>query len=295
MADFLLLTFLISITTAIWPVGRWGIKGEGSGAVMGFWTSLTAGLTGLAIVLARGIPVASGEVLAAGSLMGVAYAAGFCIIMMRCLKTGPAGPTATVNSVTMVSGVLYNWLWLNPQRPTPLLAMGVAGVCASLVLIGMSKSQGTGQTTRITPAWLRLLMLGGAFAALSYAAQTHNAMRHPHAADLVLFVTAAFLTSGVILLPLVVRAGGFRRRPELVAGIAIGLVNVTAIPIRMSIMPRLGPEVVLPVAIATPIVLVLLIGRIFYGERLNGRGLAGCAIAVIAIAALGYAAGTKPQ
>jgi len=79
----------------------------------------------------------------------------------------------------------------------------------------------------------------------------------------------------------------------LVAGIAIGLVNVTAIPIRMSIMPRLGPEVVLPVAIATPIVLVLLIGRVFYGERLNGRAWAGCAIAVAAIAALGYAAGMK--
>jgi len=83
MADFLLLTFLISITTAIWPVGRWGTKGDGSGAVMGLWTSLTAGLTGLAIVLVRRIPLASGEVLAAGSLMGVAYAAGFCIVMMH--------------------------------------------------------------------------------------------------------------------------------------------------------------------------------------------------------------------
>jgi len=295
MADFLLLAFLIMITAAIWPVGRWGTKGDGSGAVMGFWTSLTAGLGGLAFVMVRRVPVQLPEVLAAGSLMGVAYAAGFCIVMMHCLKTGPAGPTATVNSVTMVSGVLYNWLWLSPQRPTPLLTAGVAGVCASLGLIGMSKSYGAGKTVRITPAWLRLLMLGGAFAALSYAAQTHNAMRHPGADNGVLFVTAAFVTSALILLPLMLRSRGFRRRPELIAGIAIGVVNLTAIPIRMAIMPRLGPEVVLPVAIATPIVLVLLIGRIFYGERLNGRALAGCAIAVAAIAALGYAAGTKPR
>ena len=46
----------------------------------------------------------------------VAYSVGFYILIMRCLKTGPAGPTITVNNSAMICGVLFGIFFLEPSR-----------------------------------------------------------------------------------------------------------------------------------------------------------------------------------
>jgi len=46
--------------------------------------------------------------------------------------------------------------------------------------------------------------------------------------------------------------------------------------------------VVLPVTVATLILLVLIIGRVFYRERLSAAAWIGCVLGALAVAALAY-------
>jgi len=50
----------------------------------------------------------------------------------------------------------------------------------------------------------------------------------------------------------------------------------------------LGAEIVLPVTVATPILLVLIIGRVFYKEHLSAAAWGGCVLGALAVAALAY-------
>jgi drug/metabolite transporter (DMT)-like permease len=51
-------------------------------------------------------------------------------------------------------------------------------------------------------------------------------------------------------------------------------------------------EVALPVTVAMPILLVLLIGRVFYRERLTPAAWAACLIGALAVAALAVGRGS---
>ena len=43
MIGWLLLLLIVVAATAIWPVGRWALSGDGKASVMGFYVSVVAG------------------------------------------------------------------------------------------------------------------------------------------------------------------------------------------------------------------------------------------------------------
>jgi len=115
VSGWLLLILAVIGSTILWPVGRWGLQGDGRATVMGFWISLTMGTVSLIGWLTRGgLHVPRGVCMAA-ALLGIAYAIGFCMLIMQCLKIGPAGPTVTINNLAMVCGVLYDVMYLRPM------------------------------------------------------------------------------------------------------------------------------------------------------------------------------------
>jgi multidrug transporter EmrE-like cation transporter len=65
-------------------------------------------------------------------------------------------------------------------------------------------------------------------------------------------------------------------------------VNAATLPLTLLTIRELGAEVALPVTVATPIVLVLAIGRILYRERLSAAAWIGCVLGALAVAALAY-------
>jgi drug/metabolite transporter (DMT)-like permease len=289
ITSWLLLLLLLAMGISIWPVGRWG-TGGGSAAAMGFWISLTTGLASALVLAGRGLPPAWMGLLVPGLLMGFAYAVGFCLLIMHALKIGPAGPTVTINNVALVAGVLYNWFWLRPQRPTAALLAGIIGVCGALLLIGLNRSGVRGDGRAMSRRWALLVIPGGLLSALSFMMQTYAGIRHPGAESGLVFATIVFLFSAVILLPVVLREERktWSWRPVM-AGVVIGVVNATGTPIGMTIMGSVGPEVFFPVTVAMPIIVMLIVGHFFYAERLDRRTTAGCVLAAASVALLAYA------
>jgi len=286
--SWLLLLVIVLLGTSVWPLGRWALKADGEPIVVGFWVSLTvAAACAVGTALTgdwRGAP--AGVWVAAG-LMSVAYAVGFWICVMRALQIGPAGPTATVNNMAMAAGVLYGLLFLTPGRATSLTWCGLAGVCAALVLLGLGKPAENGVQRAAGARWARLVAIGGAFSCLSFVIQAYVGTLYP--AHKFGFGVAAHSLSALVLLPAMLRRPErFRLRHERLGGIVLGAANAAIMPLTMLAIHRLGAEVVLPVAVATPTLLVLAIGRVFYRERLSTAVWIGCVLGALAVAALAY-------
>jgi len=291
--SWLLLFIMVLLGTSIWPLGRWALKADGEPIVVGFWVSLTVAVAcavGTALTGDwRGAPAG---VWVAGAALSVAYAVGFWICVMRALQVGPAGPTATVNNMAMAAGVLYGLLFLTPGRGTTLTWCGLSGVCVALVLLGLGKPAENGVHRAAGARWARLVAVGGAFSGLSFVIQAHVGTLYP-AHKFVFGVAAYSLAALLLLIPMLRRPELFRLRHERLGGLVLGAVNAVSLPLTLVTIRGLGAEVVLPVAVATPILLVLIIGRVFYKERLSTAAWIGCLLGALAVAALAYGSGRQ--
>ena len=278
------------IATAIWPVAKWTLKDDGSPRVMGFWLSLTAATVSAVSLLVRGGTFATTGVWIAGAVMSVAYAVGFIILIMRCLQIGPAGPTVTVNNSMMVCGVLYGVVWLDPHLPDPWILCGAIGVVVGLAFVGLGNRTGGESQERAGAEWARLIALGGALSGVSFMSQSYVGLRHPGMDSGLLFSVAGFgLSAAILLLTLVRESREFvRRRRELAGGILLGIGNGIGLPLTTAAFEHLGAEIVLPVTVASPMVLVTLIGAIAYREKLTRLMWLGCILAAFSIAAIAY-------
>jgi drug/metabolite transporter (DMT)-like permease len=286
--DWLLLVLIVLIATAIWPLGRWAMRDTGDPEVVGFWASLT-----IALLCATGT-VATGDwrgapagVWLAAAAMSVAYAIGFWICIMRALQIGPAGPTATINNMAMVAGVLYGVLILTPGRATAWTWAGLAGVGTALLTLGFGTPAADGVSRRTGTRWVQLVAAGGAFSCLSFVIQAHVGTLYP--AHKYVFGVVGFGLSALLLLPAMLRRPErFRFRHERLGGIVLGAVNAATLPLTLLTIRQLGAEVVFPVTVATPILLVLVIGRVFYQEHLSTAAWTACILGALAVAALAY-------
>lgn len=286
---WLLLLVLVALGVSIWPLGRWGTATGGSAAAMGFWISLSSAVFGgIAMLLLGAVPRVDG-VLGAAVAFGIAYSIGFCVLIMHALKIGPAGPTVAINNIALVAGVLYNWFWLNPQRPTALLVLGLAGVCGALILMGLGANAGATEKRPLNAPWLRAVIPGGAFSALSFASQAHVGMRHPGMQNGLIYLTLGMAFSALILAAILWRRREFGACRERLAGLGIAVVMILAMPLGMAIMRGVGPAIYFPGTVAMPIVVMVFVGHVAYREHLNRHTLAGCLLAAGSVALLAYA------
>jgi len=286
--SWFLLIIIVLAATAIWPLGRWAMKDKGEPGIVGFWVSLTVALLcGAGTAVSgdwRGAPTG---VYVAGAVFGVVYAVGFWICTMRALQIGPAGPTATINNMAMTAGVLYGLLVLTPGRATGWTWAGLAGVCVALLLLGLGKPATDGVHRATGARWVRLIAIGGGFSCISFMVSAHVGTLYP--AQKYIFGAAAFGTAAVLLLPPMLRnRSRFAQRQERTGGIALGVVNSAILPLSLVTIQQLGAEIVLPVTVAMPVLLVLIIGRIYYKEHLSVPAWIGCCIGTLAVAALAF-------
>jgi drug/metabolite transporter (DMT)-like permease len=284
---WILLIMIVLAATAIWPVGRWTLKDNAQPGVVGFWVALTAAVvSAIAVAFSGESYGAPAGVWVAAGLMSVAYAVGFWICIMRALQIGPAGPTVTINNMAMVAGVLYGMLVLAPGRGTAWTWGGLAGICVALVLLGLSKQAENGVHRSMGARWARLVAIGGAFSCLSFVIQAHVGTRYP--AYKYVFSVASYGLAALLLLPALLRQPALFRRRECLGGVVLGVVNAASMALTLVTIRLLGAEVVFPVAVATPILLMLIIGRVFCKERLSATAWTACVLGALSVAALAY-------
>ena len=290
MIGWLLLLVVVAISTSIWPVAKWALAGEAAPRVMGFWLSLTTAVASAVMLLLAGGSFASGPIWWTGAVMGVAYSVGFILLILRCLQIGPTGPTVTINNASMICGVLYGLLWLQPHAPNRWVFGGAVGVLVAMVMVGSGKTSVAGHRT--SPRWKWLVLGGGLLSGLSFMTQTYMGLRHPGFQASLLYCAVGYAVSALILLGASVRSRlALWRRRELVGGVILGLGYAALLPLTLRCFHYFSSEIVLPVTVASPMVLTLVIGAVAYRERLTRWVWAGCLLAAASVAIMAWGSG----
>ena len=110
-----LIGIAVVCATLIWPINRWVMHNSGRSEAYGFWLSLSAAFVSgcAALILAQSLrqPI----VWATGAMMGFAFASGYCLVVMYCLRIGPVGPTVAINNMGLVWPIVLGALCVKPH------------------------------------------------------------------------------------------------------------------------------------------------------------------------------------
>ncbi len=275
--------------TGCWVFGRWAMRPDGRADVFGFWISLLGAIGAGLLNALMGKPFDVWPVWGAGVAFGVAYSIGFCILIMGALRVGPVGPTTTINNMAMVCGILFTILYLQPHMPNSIVVAGIVGVVAAIIMFGVAGS-GAESGSSANREWAAMVIPGGLLSGVSFVSQAYAGTLYPNSVCLYSFV--GFGVSAVILLVItsIKRVSLFRRR-EMIAGISVGAWMSLTVPMSIYVISMVGAEIALPIMVATPTVLVLLLGHFVFGERLQKMTVAACALGTLSVALLSYGSG----
>lgn len=285
----LLLTISVVCSTLIWPVSRWITHKHGRPEVYGFWACTSAAVFSACGAMMTEQPLLEMNVVGIGVIVGFASAIGFWGVVMYCLKIGPIGPTVAMNNMGLIWPVVLGCLWLVPHPVNTIMISGIVLVCLALVFMGFgNKGSASGkqvQTHNMTCRWFLWALTGWLLCGVSLTAQL-SASIYAHDSPVGVVFWLNSVSAAILLLRNLGCRGIWSVGQEMIAGVAIG-ANITAVGTILQITLRhVGPEIVFPITMATPVMFTLLLGRILYGEHLTAKQWIGCSLGIAGIVAL---------
>jgi drug/metabolite transporter (DMT)-like permease len=283
---WLYMFLVVAASTILWMVSRWAMQDDGDSKVQGFWIALVGTFLLGIILYVQNISILNYPIIVSGFITAISASIGFLWIMMYCLKIGPAGLTLTINNAAMVFGILFSFIILDPHFPGLISIAGILFTLIGLIMIGISNSSDDIHKG-FSKRWLKLVMIGGGLSGVSYCNQTYIGTCHPGISSLLVFIFWVNIFSVSILS---IIAGYFKlklfRRREMIGGFVIGVLTNVALFFTIFSMKFLGSEIVLPVSIASPMVIMLLIGHFIYHEHLRPLSWLGAGITIISLVLL---------
>jgi drug/metabolite transporter (DMT)-like permease len=260
------------------------MRENGDPNVQGFWLTIVGIITHGVILLIWGRSILITPIIISSLIVGFANAIGFLSIIMYCLKIGPSGLTTTVNNSSLVFGVIYSVVFLNPHIPNIPVIIGIFGSITGLILIGISSLNENNNINGISKRWVKLVMIGGVFSGISFINQVYIGTCHPGIHPLIVFIFWMSLFTMIILSILIFYTKAkILSKKEIIGGLSIGFLANISLFFTIFSLNYIGAEVILPVTVATPMVLMLFLGHYLYGEHLNIKALTGAGIAIFSV------------
>jgi drug/metabolite transporter (DMT)-like permease len=214
--SFVPLTVAVLGATFIWPVNRWVMHHQGRAPVYSFWTSVTAAITSAMLALLTGQSFDQPVVWTVGAIIGLAYALGYCLIVMYCLKIGPTAPTVAINNMGLVWPIVVSAFWPKQRSFNGITILGLILVCFSLILWGQ-------QTPKVSIRWARWAFFAWILAGISMTGQF---IGNVYASDSPFVLTCIYTATAAIILALPALCEVKKRFEirEMVAGVVNGIM-----------------------------------------------------------------------
>ena len=283
---FVFLGLSILGSTLMWPLNRWLTRSGGVARIYGFWIGVSGTVVSGLLCLVTGQGLSDPLIWLLGGIVGVAFAFGYCVALMRCVQIGPLGPSAAVNNMGLLWPVLLGAVWLDPHVLHLLPLAGFALIVVAIVLFGMSPSQASaGGTARVSLRWGMWALLTWISAGVSMTAQLAASLWAPGEQFPLLF---AFMSVTVaIFFPVVLRKGKrMFGRTEVLAGLGNGSLQVLSISTMFLALRTFKSEVVFPYTIGTPVILAIVLGALVYRDKIGKVSAVATALGVAGLLAL---------
>lgn len=280
-----LLFVLVIVMTAMWPINKYATQHDARPEALGMMTSCFGLLLSVAYLLGSGGPWSNGRIWILGILGGFAYAVGFFVLITGCLKIGSTGLTTAMNNMGMIGPVVLGILFFGEAKT--MTVFGWAGFAAILVCIVLLAIQSSRKEENISFRWFQMAFGGWLLSCMSLGCQYLSSKEDPN--GYLLYSVAYFASAFLILLGITLfRFRSGPARIEILAGIPSGLLASLETPLSMYLVTQFSPVVFYPVSVTLPMILVLLIGRLFLKEHMSWKSWLACAVGILGMVALNF-------
>lgn len=229
----------------------------------------------------------SGGAIAFGSVYGIILAL-FLLTKTEALSMGPVSLTTLVGSSAFIPTVIFGVTWAHDGISTVKI-IGMAVLLISLALCINPKKSGE----RLTAGWFIMafafFLAGGAvgifyrvFGLSDYSGETDAMMTVASIVSAALFAATAFLLNGIKKEP----------APEVKKGaigyvLLCGILSVVYQRLNISLSGVIPGVIFFPVSNGAMVILSVIIGKMFFGEKLNKMQIIGVVSGLAAIVAVG--------
>ena len=278
-----LLIALVAVMTAMWPINKFATQRGARPETLGMVTCFCGMVLSVGYLLADGSSWGNGKILLLGFFGGIAYAVGFFVLITSCLRIGPIGLTTAMNNMGMIGPLIIGMLLFDEAKKFTLLTgIGFAAILLCLILIAM---QSSGKSGEVSLRWFRMAFGGWLLSCASLGCQYLSSRVDP--GGYLLYSVAYFASSFVILLGITVfRFRSGPNRTEILAGVPSGILSSLETPLSMYLVTQLPAIILYPVSVTSPMILILVIGRVFLKEHMSRMSWIACAIGIIGMVAL---------
>ncbi len=266
---YALLTLVVLGNVTIWILNRWAGKRDTDVRRLGLCLTCFTAAGSIIMVSITNKPLLSLPATLSGLVAGVAYAVGYLVIIMKCLRIGPAGPTITINNLGLLGSVVLGIAFTYQSNP-PSLSTYTGIVLSVLALLLMFRNN-VHRQMRIASEWVRMVIIGFFFSCLSFGANflaTFLDPQNPYAFSFAMNLSAFLLLLFDMFYKKRVRPNKSERR----IGLGIALIHVITTPLTFYVTTVIPAYIVFPVISVAPIVIMLFVGHFVYKERLNVYG-----------------------
>lgn len=222
-----------------------------------------------------------------GSVYGIILAL-FLLTKTKALSMGPVSLTTLVGSSAFIPTVIFGVLWAHDELNTVKL-IGMAALLVSLALCINPKKSGE----KLTAGWFAMaflfFMAGGAvgifyrvFGLSDYSGETDAMMTVASVVSALLFAVTAFLLNGIKKEP----------APKVKKGalgyvLLCGALSVVYQRLNLSLSSVIPGVIFFPVSNGSMVILSVITGKLFFGEKLNKTQIIGVILGLAAIVAVG--------
>jgi hypothetical protein len=278
MNHYLLILLVIILGTIMWPINKLSLGKRGRSEYLGMVISFIAALMSFVVAVISKGNFWNLNAFILGSLTGITYAIGPCVLLFKCLKIGPMGLSVTFNNLGLLWPVVIGMIFFPTVSGVSIpKVIGVIVIVFSMLLLSKYNTNVPAET--LNRRWVKLIILAWVFTGISLVTQLlfsiycgDNLMVYAFytyfIAFLILLVYNAFLHS---LFPL---------KEEIIGGTLNGVVYLTYFCLVNYILAYVSPTIVFIASTLLPFVLVLIIGSMCFKEKLNKLSKIGIALAI---------------
>jgi drug/metabolite transporter (DMT)-like permease len=284
-----ILFLFISIvgSTIMWPLNRWLAHRESDTTLYGLWIGVSGTVLSGILAVALGQDLGDLQTWLIGAVVAAAFSFGYCFALMRCIRTGPIGPSAAVNNMGLLWPVILGAAWMDPHPLQPWHWAGLGLTVAALLLFGLGGQRRPGADARasVSLRWGFWALLTWISSGVSMAAQDYASLHVPGQPFALVF---AFMSITTVVL-LVANLAGRKKlfsRVEMAAGAGNGALQVMSISAMFLALQTLDAELVFPFSIGTPVILALFLGAVVYRERIERAAVAATVLGMVGLVAL---------
>jgi drug/metabolite transporter (DMT)-like permease len=228
-------------------------------------------------------PEVDAVAIATGLTMGACYFIAFFALIHTVRWIGAAASTVIGALSIMVPIAAGIFVW--NEQPNGFQVVGITMAFLAMTLIGRSRH---GDPVQIRP-WFAPLIMVSFFLLAGLNRLSQEAFKHLSQPDQrPTFLLAAFLTTAVPSLALLVARRRRLSSGEILIGTTMGLANILQSHAMLKSLENLDGFVVFPVASAGGLMLTTVVATKMLAERLNRQTQAGIAIAVLALVLLNW-------